>query len=111
MPKTHDMPRVAIFMEYGLHEGLLSAQWSGDTGRRLLKAAADQSMPVVGIGLLWRRGYTTQLINADSHPYDVFPVYAYDFYMTRSKVAKNSGRERMSYGWWINLLIPYVARS
>ena len=90
-------------MEYGLHEEF--AIYSGGLG--ILAAifkAADQSMPVVGIGLLWRQGYTTQLINADGHPYDVFPVYAYDFlHDTGVEVAvKIRGQETYCKVWMVD---------
>lgn len=74
-------PRVAYFcMEFGLHEEL--AIYSGGLGILAgdhLKSAADLRFPLVGIGLLWRQGYTMQLIGSDGKPYDVFPTYAYGF--------------------------------
>lgn len=75
------LPRVAYFcMEYGLHEEF--AIYSGGLGILAgdhLKSARDQGMPLIGIGLLWRQGYTWQLIDDSGRPYDVFPTYAYDF--------------------------------
>lgn len=75
------LPSIAYFcMEYGLNEefciysgglGILA----GDT----LKAARDGDYPLVGIGILWRQGYTKQLIGKDGKPYDSFPEYHYDF--------------------------------
>lgn len=44
-----------------------------------LKAARDLGLPVVGVGLLWRQGYTRQLIDEDGRPYDAYPNYEYDF--------------------------------
>jgi len=74
-------PRVAYFcMEFGLHEEL--AIYSGGLGILAgdhLKSARDLGFPLVGIGLLWRQGYTMQLIGSDGRPYDVFPTYGYDF--------------------------------
>jgi starch phosphorylase len=100
------MPRVAYFcMEYGLHEEF--AIYSGGLGILAgdhLKASADQNLPVVGIGLLWRQGYTTQLINAEGRPYDVFPVYAYDFlHDTGVEVAvKIRGQETYCKVWMVD---------
>jgi len=44
-----------------------------------LKTAADLQVPVVGIGILWRQDYTEQWIGENNWPYDVYPVYNYDF--------------------------------
>ncbi len=60
-------------MEYGLHEdfriysgglGVLA----GDT----MKAAKDLNLPVIGIGIMWNKGYTKQLIDDYGRPYDNF---------------------------------------
>jgi starch phosphorylase len=34
---------------------------------------------MVGVGILWRQGYTRQLIGEDGMPYDSYPEYRYDF--------------------------------
>ena len=70
-----DPAKVAYFcMEYGLHEdfriysgglGVLA----GDT----MKAAKDLNLPVIGIGIMWNKGYTKQLIDDYGRPYDNFP--------------------------------------
>lgn len=75
------LPRVAYFcMEFGLHEDFKI--YSGGLGilaGDILKAANDENLPVVGVGILWRQGYTTQLIGEDGKPYDCFPEYRYNF--------------------------------
>jgi starch phosphorylase len=73
-------PRVAYFcMEYGLDPELpIYAGGLGVLAGDYLKAAKDMQMPVVGIGILWRQDYTTQLIGEDGRPYDVYPTYSYD---------------------------------
>ncbi len=63
-----DTPRsVAYFsMEYGVHECLPG--YSGGLGILSgdhLKAASDLGIPLVAVGLLYRRGYFTQTIDAD----------------------------------------------
>ncbi len=75
------LPRVAYFsMEYGLHEEFrIYAGGLGILAGDYLKAAKDQNVPLVGIGLLWREGYTTQLIGDDGTPYDTYPDIKYDF--------------------------------
>jgi starch phosphorylase len=59
--------RVAYFsMEYGVHESLPG--YSGGLGILSgdhLKAASDLGIPLVAVGLLYRRGYFTQTIDAD----------------------------------------------
>lgn len=68
-------PRVAYFcMEFGLHETLpIYAGGLGILAGDYLKAARDLGLPVVGIGIFWRQGYTRQTIGADGRPYDLYP--------------------------------------
>jgi starch phosphorylase len=74
-------PRVAYFsMEYGLHENF--HEYAGGLGilaGDVLKAAKDGGYPMVGIGILWRQGYTTQLIDRNGRPFDSYYEYRYDF--------------------------------
>jgi len=76
-----NLPKIAYFcMEYGLHEDFKI--YSGGLGilaGDMLKAAKDGGYPVVGIGILWRQGYTRQMIGSDGKPYDSYPEYCYDF--------------------------------
>ncbi len=75
------LPRVAYFcMEYGLHEDFRI--YSGGLGilaGDILKAAKDEEVPLVGVGILWRQGYTQQLIDDKGMPYDCYHEYSYDF--------------------------------
>ena len=74
-------PRVAYFcMEFGLHEDFKI--YSGGLGilaGDILKAAKDGDYPMVGVGILWRQGYTTQIFQPDGRLYDCYPEYRYDF--------------------------------
>ncbi|HET6613617.1 MAG TPA: alpha-glucan family phosphorylase [Kofleriaceae bacterium] len=67
---TRAVPRAAYFcMEYGLDAGF--SIYSGGLGvlaGDTMKSVGDLKLPVVGIGLLWAQGYTTQRINASGHP-------------------------------------------
>jgi starch phosphorylase len=60
---------VAYFCaEYGLHESMQI--YSGGLGVLAgdhLKSASDAALPFVGVGLLYRRGYFRQQIDADGH--------------------------------------------
>ncbi len=60
-------------MEYGLHTSLTI--YSGGLGilaGDMMKAVGDLRLPVVGIGLLWDEGYTSQQISADGYPEDSY---------------------------------------
>lgn len=78
---TANKPKVAYFcMEYGLHEDFRI--YSGGLGilaGDILKAAKDAEDPFVGVGILWRQGYTDQRIDENGQPYDCYHEYKYDF--------------------------------
>src|SRR5499426_4581659 len=63
---------IAYFsMEYGLHEEFHSyAGGLGVLAGDFMKSAGDLGLPVVGVGLRWSQGYTSQHIGADGYPYD-----------------------------------------
>ncbi|MFW5985986.1 MAG: alpha-glucan family phosphorylase [Halanaerobiales bacterium] len=79
----NSFPRVAYFcMEYGLDEKFkIYAGGLGILAGDILKTARELDYPLVGIGILWRRGYTSQYIGEDNCPYDKFPAndYMYDY--------------------------------
>lgn len=81
MTQNFNLPRVAYFcMEFGLHEEFKI--YSGGLGilaGDILKAAHDGGYPLVGIGILWRQGYTTQVIGEKGNLIDCYPEYVYDF--------------------------------
>ncbi|MFZ5817271.1 MAG: alpha-glucan family phosphorylase [Bacillota bacterium] len=74
-------PKIAYFsMEYGLSEEMHAyAGGLGILAGDYLKGAKDIGIPMVGIGILWRHGYTTQLIGDSGWPRDHFPDFRYDF--------------------------------
>src|SRR5690554_1719157 len=80
MNKVKD-PAIAYFcMEFGLHQNFpIFSGGLGILAGDYLKAAREEGYPVVGIGILWRKGYTCQYINDNGFPYDVFPKYQFDF--------------------------------
>ena len=62
--------------DYGIHESL--GIYSGGLGVLAgdhLKTASDMSLPLVGVGLLYRRGYFRQTIDADGHQEHAYPNY------------------------------------
>src|ERR1700704_2521991 len=72
MTATSRLPLVAYFsMEYGLHEEFHSyAGGLGVLAGDFMKSAGDLGLPVIGIGLRWGQGYTSQHIGADGYPHD-----------------------------------------
>jgi len=58
---------VAYFsMEYGLHEAIpIYAGGLGVLSGDTMKGASDLGLPLVGVGLVYKCGYFTQMINAD----------------------------------------------
>jgi glycogen phosphorylase len=64
---------VAYFsMEYGLHEAIpIYAGGLGVLSGDTLKGASDLGLPVVGVGLVYKCGYFTQMINADGQQTEV----------------------------------------
>lgn len=75
------LPLVAYFcMEFGLHEDFRI--YSGGLGilaGDILKAAKEGGYPMVGVGILWRQGYTNQYIDETGRPYDCYHEYKYGF--------------------------------
>jgi starch phosphorylase len=62
--------------EYGFHESL--GIYSGGLGVLAgdhMKAASDMALPLVGVGLMYRRGFFRQTIDADGHQEHAYPDY------------------------------------
>ena len=76
-----NLPNAAYFcMEYGLESNF--KQYAGGLGilaGDYIKGAYDHDFPMVAIGLLWKQGYTDQLIDKNNKAYDTYPIYKYDF--------------------------------
>jgi len=88
--------RVAyLCMEYGLTSDFkLYAGGLGILAGDYLKAASDMQLPVTGIGILWRQGYTRQIIDSNGNPVDSYPIYDYDFLQDTGIKVKVRIRER-----------------
>jgi starch phosphorylase len=64
--------------EYGLHESLgIYAGGLGVLAGDHMKAASDMALPLVGVGLMYRRGYFRQTIDADGHQEHAYPDYEF----------------------------------
>lgn len=79
--KKQKLPSVAYFcMEYGLHNDFkMYAGGLGILAGDYMKGAKDFNYPLVGIGILWKQGYTDQRIDEQGKAYDTFHNYNYDF--------------------------------
>ena len=79
--KSAKKPLAAYFcMEYGLDADFYI--FSGGLGilaGDLIKAAKDADYPLVAVGIMWRQGYTNQLIGKNGLPVDTYPEYRYPF--------------------------------
>ncbi len=78
---TNKLPKVAYFcMEYGLESDFkIYAGGLGILAGDYLKGAKDLNVPLIGIGIKWKQGYTDQVIDQDGKPYDTYHNYNYDF--------------------------------
>ncbi len=65
--------------EYGFHESL--GIYSGGLGVLAgdhMKSASDMALPLIGVGLLYRKGYFRQSIDADGHQEHAYPDFDLD---------------------------------
>jgi starch phosphorylase len=71
-----DGPIAYFCAEYGIHESL--GIYSGGLGVLAgdhMKSASDMALPFIGVGLLYRKGYFRQSIDADGHQEHAYPDY------------------------------------
>ena len=89
-PGEREKTTIAYFCaEFGISEGL--PIYSGGLGILAgdhLKAASDLGIPLVGVGLLYNRGYFRQRLNHDGWQQEVYPQY--DFYQMPLKLMRDS---------------------
>jgi starch phosphorylase len=74
--KELDGPIAYFCAEYGFHESL--GIYSGGLGVLAgdhMKSASDMALPAIGVGLLYRKGYFRQSIDADGHQEHNYPDY------------------------------------
>jgi len=80
-----DGPVAYFCAEYGFHESM--GIYSGGLGVLAgdhMKSASDMALPLVGVGLLYRKGYFRQTIDADGHQEHAYP----DFDLNRLPVLR-----------------------
>ncbi|MBN2442394.1 MAG: alpha-glucan family phosphorylase [Spirochaetales bacterium] len=89
---------VAYFsMEYGLHISL--PIYSGGLGILSgdhMKSASDLGIPLVGVGLLYSRGYFRQYLNIDGFQQEVYPEYDWYTMPVRECLDKNGNPRKIS---------------
>ncbi len=90
--------------EFGIHESLpIYAGGLGILAGDHLKSASDLGVPLVGVGLLYQKGYFRQLLNVDGWQQEVYVDS--DFYnMPIELVRKQSGRP-------LTISVEYPGRS
>ncbi len=74
--KDFDGPIAYFCAEFGFHESL--AIYSGGLGILAgdhMKTASDMAVPMVGVGLMYRKGYFRQSIDADGHQEHAYPDF------------------------------------
>lgn len=92
-PGKRDETHIAYFCaEFGIAECL--PIYSGGLGILAgdhLKAASDLGVPLVGVGLLYARGYFRQFLNPDGWQQEHYPQY--DFYGMPLKLVRNEDEQ------------------
>ena len=102
---TVNNPIIAYFSaEYGIHECLpIYAGGMGLLAADHLKSASDLGIPIVGVGLLYQKGYFRQYLNIDGWQQELYTEN--DFYnMPLELVRKESGRP-------LTISVDYPERS
>jgi starch phosphorylase len=90
--------------EYGLHESL--GIYSGGLGVLAgdhMKTASDMALPLVGVGLMYRKGYFRQTIDADGHQEHAYP----DYELTRLPILRAHDR----FGAPLNVTVQLPGRD
>jgi starch phosphorylase len=76
--------------EYGFHESL--GIYSGGLGVLAgdhMKSASDLAIPLVGVGVMYRKGYFRQTIDADGHQEHAYP----DYELSRLPISRVQGAD------------------
>ena len=94
--KKSKKPRVAyLCMEFALASHIKT--YSGGLGvlaGDYIKGAKDARLPIVGVGLKWKQGYTSQTLDSEGKVVDSFKNYDYDHLEDTGKTVKVTIRRR-----------------
>jgi len=89
---------IAYFsMEFGLHISL--PIYSGGLGMLagdFMKSSSDLGIPLVGVGLLYSRGYFKQYLNIDGFQQEVYPEYDWYTMPVRESLDNNGNPHKIS---------------
>ncbi len=92
-PKAENRTIAYFSMEFGIHESLpFFAGGLGVLAGDHLKAASDMSLPLIGVGLLYRQGYFHQFLNQDGWQQEEYPETDI-FNLPVEKARDSSGNE------------------
>ncbi|MGA8019265.1 MAG: alpha-glucan family phosphorylase [Desulfobacterales bacterium] len=85
---------IAYFsMEFGIHESMpLFAGGLGVLAGDHLKAASNMALPLVGVGLMYRRGYFRQYLDQDGWQQETYPEVEL-YYLPVERARDSSGNE------------------
>ncbi len=91
-----NLPKVAyLCMEYALKSHIKTyAGGLGILAGDYLKGAKEQKLPIVGVGIKWKQGYTGQKITNDGRVMDSYQNYPYDGLVDTGKTIKVQIRKR-----------------
>lgn len=105
LANSEPLDRVAYFsMEFGLSEALpLYSGGLGVLAGDTLKTASDLGVPLIGIGLLYQRGYFRQAISATNEQLEYYP------YNPPSMLPVRPLRDPS--GEWVHITIPLPGRE
>src|SRR6266545_1679121 len=99
-----DGPIAYFCAEYGIAESL--GIYSGGLGVLAgdhVKTASDMALPFIGVGLLYKRGYFRQTIDADGHQEHAYP----DYDLSQLPISRVIGRE----GAPLTVSVPFPGRD
>src|SRR4029453_4020733 len=83
-PVAYFCAECGFYESLGIYSGGLGVL-AGDH----MKTTSDMALPFVGIGLMYRRGYFPQTIDADGHQEHAYP----DYDLSRLPVGRVQGRD------------------
>ncbi|MFH2218963.1 MAG: alpha-glucan family phosphorylase [Pseudomonadota bacterium] len=73
-------PAAYFSMEFGIHESIpIFAGGLGVLAGDYLKAASNMSLPLVGVGLLYRKGYFRQYLDQDGWQQEEYPEIEFNY--------------------------------
>ena len=92
-PDSYTNMLIAYFsMEYGCDVPADLLRWSWAALRRPPEGSSDAGIPLIGVGLLYQKGYLKQSLNPDGWQKERYPVN--DFYTLPVTPVQDSDRER-----------------